>query len=193
MNAVTDEEIVALYWARDEQAITHTAERFGAYCRTIAMNLLGNARDAEECENDTWLAAWNSMPVNRPERLNAYLAKITRNFALAKVVKRSAKKRGGGELELALEELDDCVPSDYCLEKEVEDRALAESINTFVDLLPEEEQLIFISRYWFFASEREIAEKQGCSRSRISAMLKRSRDKLKTYLLQEGLCAILND
>lgn len=190
---MNDREIVDLYWQRSEQAITETDNKYGKYCRIVAYNILENTQDSEECVNDTWLAAWNSMPVNRPERLNAYLAKITRNFALAKVVKRSAKKRGGGELELALEELDDCVPSDYCLEKEVEDRALAESINTFVDLLPEEEQLIFISRYWFFASEREIAEKQGCSRSQISAMLKRSRDKLKTYLLQEGLCAILND
>ena len=190
---MNDREIVDLYWQRSEQAITETDNKYGKYCRIVAYNILENTQDSEECVNDTWLAAWNSMPVNRPERLNAYLAKITRNFALAKVVKRSAKKRGGGELELALEELDDCVPSDYCLEKEVEDRALAESINTFVDLLPEEEQLIFVSRYWFFASEREIAEKQGCSRSRISAMLKRSRDKLKTYLLQEGLCAILND
>ena len=190
---MNDREIVDLYWQRSEQAIAETDNKYGKYCRIVAYNILENTQDSEECVNDTWLAAWNSMPVNRPERLNAYLAKITRNFALAKVVKRSAKKRGGGELELALEELDDCVPSDYCLEKEVEDRALAESINTFVDLLPKEEQLIFISRYWFFASEREIAEKQGCSRSRISAMLKRSRDKLKTYLLQEGLCAILND
>ena len=190
---MNDREIVDLYWQRSEQANAETDNKYGKYCRIVAYNILENTQDSEECVNDTWLAAWNSMPVNRPERLNAYLAKITRNFALAKVVKRSAKKRGGGELELALEELDDCVPSDYCLEKEVEDRALAESINTFVDLLPEEEQLIFISRYWFFASEREIAEKQGCSRSRISAMLKRSRDKLKTYLLQEGLCAILND
>lgn len=190
---MNDREIVDLYWQRSEQAIAETDKKYSKYCRIVAYNILENTQDSEECVNDTWLAAWNSMPVNRPERLNAYLAKITRNFALAKVVKRSAKKRGGGELELALEELDDCVPSDYCLEKEVEDRALAESINTFVDLLPEEEQLIFISRYWFFASEREIAEKQGCSRSRISAMLKRSRDKLKTYLLQEGLCAILND
>ena len=190
---MNDREIVDLYWQRSEQAIAETDNKYGKYCRIVAYNILENTQDSEECVNDTWLAAWNSMPVNRPERLNAYLAKITRNFALAKVVKRSAKKRGGGELELALEELDDCVPSDYCLEKEVENRALAESINTFVDLLPAEEQLIFISRYWFFASEREIAEKQGCSRSRISAMLKRSRDKLKTYLLQEGLCAILND
>ena len=188
-----DCDIIELYWQRDQGAIQETADKYGGYLWNITWNILRCHGDAEECVNDTWLAAWNSMPVNRPERLNAYLAKITRNFALAKVVKRSAKKRGGGELDLALEELDDCVPSDYCLEKEVEDRALAESINTFVDLLPEEEQIIFISRYWFFASEREIAEKQGCSRSRISAMLKRSRDKLKTYLLQEGLCAILND
>lgn len=190
---MNDREIVDLYWQRSEQAITETARKYGKYCRIIAYNILENTQDSEECVNDTWLAAWNSMPDKRPERLNPYLAKITRNSALAKIVKRSARKRGGGELDLALEELDACVPSDYSLEKEVEDRELAGAINSFVDRLPEEEQLVFISRYWFFASEREIAEKQGCSRSRINIMLKRTRDKLKKYLLQEGLCTILND
>lgn len=190
---MNDREIVDLYWQRSEQAIAETDKKYGSYCRIIAYNILENTEDSEECVNDTWLAAWNSMPVNRPERLNAYLAKITRNAALTKIERKSAKKRGGREKDLALEELNDCVPADYCLEKEVEDRVLAESINTFLDLLPEEEQLVFLSRYWFFASEREIAEKQGCSRSRINTMLKRTRNKLKKHLLQEGLCAILND
>ena len=99
---MNDREIVDLYWQRSEQAIAETDNKYGKYCRIVAYNILENTQDSEECVNDTWLAAWNSMPVNRPERLNAYLAKITRNFALAKVVKRSAKKRGGGGLDLAL-------------------------------------------------------------------------------------------
>ena len=190
---MNDREIVELYWQRSERAISETAKKYGQYCRIVAYNILGDSQDSEECVNDTWLAAWNSMPNNRPNRLNPYLAKITRNFALQKIVYRTAKKRGGGEAELALEELDDCVPSGSCIEKELEEKELSEAINRFVDRLPDEEQLAFIGRYWFLASEREIARKQGCSRSKINATLKHTREKLKNYLLQEGLCTILND
>ena len=104
---MTDQEIVALYWARDEQAIAQTAQKFGAYCRKIAMNLLGSQEDAEECENDTWMAAWNSMPQNRPDKLAPYLGRITRNLALDLRERRSAAKRGGGQAEAVLEELSD--------------------------------------------------------------------------------------
>jgi len=190
---MNDREIVDLYWQRSEQAISETAKKYGRYCHTIAYNILENRQDSEECVNDTWLAAWNSMPDKRPERLNPYLAKITRNAALGKIVKQSARKRGGDEITVALEELDACVPSGYSLEKEVEEKELAKAINAFLGTLPEEAQFIFISRYWFLASEREIAKCRGCSRSRINTMLRHTRDGLKTYLLQEGLCTILND
>lgn len=189
---MNDREIVNLYWQRSEQAISETENKYGKYCRIIAYNILENMQDSEECVNDTWLAAWNSMPDKRPERLDPYLGKITRNAALTKIMRRSAKKRGSGELDLALEELDACIPSGYSLEQEVESRELSKAIDVFIGTLPEEEQLVFIGRYWFLATERELAEKRGCSRSRINAMLKRTRDKLKTYLLQEGLCTILN-
>ncbi len=96
-----DAAIVALYWARDEQALSATAAKFGAYCRRIALNLLGNPADAEECLNDTWLAAWNSMPQNRPDRLAPYLGRITRNLALDRRGAASAQKRGGGQADLA--------------------------------------------------------------------------------------------
>ena len=102
---MTDADIVALYWARDEQAIAQTAQKFGAYCRKIAMNLLGSQEDAEECENDTWMAAWNSMPQNRPDKLAPYLGRITRNLALDLRERQNAKKRGGGQTETVLEEL----------------------------------------------------------------------------------------
>lgn len=92
-----DSAIVALYWARDEQALTETAAKFGAYCRKIAFNLLGSDPDAEEVENDTWMAAWNSMPENRPARLAPYLGRITRNLALDRRDKALAQKRGGGQ------------------------------------------------------------------------------------------------
>ena len=124
---------------------------------------------------------------------NPFLARITRNFALTKIVRRTAKKRGCGEAELALEELDECIASGYDLEKEIEDRELSRAIDAFVGQLPEEEQLVFVSRYWFVATEREIAEKLGLSRSGVAAMLKRTRSKLRAYLLMEGLCTIRNE
>ncbi len=190
---MNDREIVNLYWQRSEQAITETEQKYGGYCHIIAYNILENSEDSEECVNDTWMSAWNAMPNKRPERLGPFLARITRNFALTKLVRRRARKRGGGEAILALEELDECLSSGYDLEKEIEDRELSRAIDTFVGNLPEEEQLVFISRYWFVATEREIAEKLGMSRSGVSAMLKRTRGKLKTHLITEGLCTIRNE
>ena len=188
-----DTKIIEHYWARQESAIRETDRKYGNYCRGIARNILQNREDSEECVNDTWMSAWNSMPDKRPERLSPFLARITRNFALTKIVRRTAKKRGGGEAELALEELDACLSSGYDLEKEIEDRELSRAIDAFIGQLPEQEQLVFVSRYWFVATEREIAEKLGLSRSGVSAMLKRTRSKLRTYLLMEGLCTIRNE
>lgn len=190
---MNDIEIVNLYWQRSEQAITETENKYGRYCKIIAYNILENSEDSEECVNDTWMSAWNAMPDKRPERLSPFLARITRNFALTKIVRRAAKKRGGGEAELALEELDECLSSGYDLEKEIEDRELSSAIDNFVGKLPKEEQLVFVSRYWFVATEREIAEKLGMSRSGVAAMLKRTRSKLRTYLLMEGLCINQNE
>lgn len=105
-----DAAIVALYWARDEQALAETAAKFGAYCRKIADNILHSAHDAEECENDTWLAAWNSMPTNRPARLAPYLGRITRNLALDRFDRAAAQKRGSGQTRAPLDELAECAP-----------------------------------------------------------------------------------
>ena len=189
---MNDSEIVELFWRRSERAISETAKKYGQYCRIVAYNVLGDEQDADECVNDTWLAAWNSMHNHRHSRLNPYLGKITRNFALQRIIYRGAKRRGGGEGTLALEELDDCIPSGCCIEDALEEKELSEAINRFVGRLSPEEQTAFIGRYWFLASERELAQKQGCSRSKTNGMLKHTREKLKTYLLQEGLCTILN-
>ena len=190
---MNDREIVNLYWQRSEQAIMETAQKYGRYCHIIAYNILENSEDSEECVNDTWMSAWNAMPDKRPERLSPFLGRITRNFALTRIVRGRAKKRGGGEIALALEELDEYLASGCDLEKEIEDRELSRAIDTFIGQLGEEEQLTFVSRYWFVATEREIAEKLGLSRSGVSAMLKRTRSKLKTYLMMEGLCTSRNE
>ena len=104
-----DEKIVQLYWNRDEQAIPATAQKYGNYCTSIAKNIIGNLEDAEECVNDTYLNAWNSMPPHRPGVLSTFLGKIVRNLSFNRYKYNTADKRGGGELPLVLDELSDLV------------------------------------------------------------------------------------
>lgn len=190
---MNDSEIVELYWQRSERAIEETDRKYGSYCRIVAYNILRNREDCEECLSDTWLSAWNAMPDQRPARLRPWLARITRNFALRRIVRCRAQKRGGGETELALEELDECLPSGCDLEKELEDRELGRALDRFVGQLPGREQTAFVGRYFYLATERELAEKLGLSRSGVNAMLRRLRGRLGDYLRSEGLCTILSD
>ena len=139
-----DRDIVELYWRRSEQAIRETDRKYGSYCRTIAFNILNNREDSEECVSDTWLAAWNAMPDKRPEKLNPFLAKIARNFALTRLKRSTAKKRGGGEAQLALEELDDVLPDGCDLQLELEEKELAAAIGAFVKRLPERERTVIL-------------------------------------------------
>ena len=181
-----DREIVSLYWKRDSNAIKETATKYGAYCRTIAMNILGNNEDMEECINDTYLRAWNSMPTNRPNTLSTYLGKIVRNLSFDKVRYKSADKRGSGELELVLEELGECVSGSNSVEQEIEKNELVRELNCFLDALTKEKCNIFLCRYWYAMPISEIATRFGMSEGNVSVTLKRIRDKMKTYLKERG-------
>lgn len=182
-----DEKIVALYWDRNEQAIEETSAKYGGYCGQIARNILDSGPDAEECVNDTWLQAWNSMPDERPRRLSAFLGAITRRLAISRWRAETRQKRGGGELPLALEELAECIPADSDPEERVEQKELAEAIRHFVSTLKEEERQVFIARYWYLASMEEIACGTGFSVSKVKTLLFRQRGRLRTYLTEEGL------
>lgn len=182
-----DSKIVDLYWARSDSAIAETAKKFGAYCRTIAYNVLQNPEDSDECVNDTYMRAWNSMPDKRPSALALYLGRITRNLALSRVIDKNRLKRGGGEVALALDELDECIASAYSLEREVENRELAAALNRFLAQLPETERALFVSRYWFLAPVRELSKKFGFSESKTASMLHRTRGRLRRFLIEEGL------
>ena len=182
-----DAAIVDLYWQRSEEAIPETERKYGAYCQRIAYNVCADHGDAEECVNDTWLRAWNRMPSERPGLLSAFLGAITRNLALDRWRARHSLKRGGGEVPLALDELSDCVMGQSDPEREVEVKELEAAIDRFVNGLPEKDQLIFLSRYWFLAPVAEIAQKAGCSQSRVKTTLFRLRKKLQTMLQEEGL------
>lgn len=183
-----DSEIVDLYWQRSDRAIRETEQKYGRYCHRIAYNICANNEDAEECVNDTWLRAWNAMPTQRPKLLSGFLGAITRNLALDHYRSKRSRKRGGGEIPLALEELGDCLSSPSDPERALEARELEQAISRFVDGLPETEQLIFLSRYWFLAPVAEIAARLGCTQGKVKTSLFRLRQKLRLYLQEENLC-----
>lgn len=182
-----DEEILELYWARSEEAITATAEKYGGYCLAIARNILGSSADAEECVNDAYLSVWNSIPPGRPESLAGFLGKITRNAALNRRQREKAKKRGSGQAELALSELEDCVPAVVSVEQGVEDGLLTAALERFLFAQTQPKRNIFIRRYWYLSPIRDIAKEYGMSQSKVKSMLFRMRKELKSHLEKEGI------
>lgn len=181
-----DREIVDLYWKRNSNAINETASKYGGYCTSIARNILGNDEDAEECVNDTYLNTWNSIPPNRPSVLSAYLGKITRNLSFDRFRRRRADKRGGGEYELVLDELAECVSGAGSVEQEAERAELVLVINSFLDTLSKEKCSIFLCRYWYATPVSKIAASFGMSEGSVSVTLTRIRGKLKNYLKERG-------
>ena len=181
-----DAQIVDLYWQRSDEAITQTQKKYGRYCYTVATNVLGDALDAEECVNDTYLAAWNSMPNNRPAFLAPYLGKITRNFARTRLTERRALKRGGGHTQAELDELGESLPGGETPEQTTERKALSERINAFLGTLPETERVVFVGRYWYAMPVDVIAARMGFTRAKTAAMLHRIRKKLRAQLTKEG-------
>jgi RNA polymerase sigma-70 factor (ECF subfamily) len=181
-----DSKIVQLYWDRDERAIPTTADKYGGYCTAIAKNILGNREDAEECVNDTYLNAWNSMPPHRPSVLSTYLGKITRNLSYNRYKHITADKRGGGELPAVLDELADCVSSKENLEQELDRQELVRAIDAFLDTLPRDKRSIFLCRYWYTDSISEIADRHGMTAGAVSMTLNRLRGKLHDYLMERG-------
>ena len=182
-----DREIVDLYWQRSEMAISETADKYGNYCHTIAYNILESTEDSEECVNDTWLSAWNSMPDKRPERLSPFLGKITRNLAIDRCRNREAKKRGGCEYNVAYHELENCLSGKTEPSAVIEQQELVRYIEEFLLTLPVKERRVFILRYWHFKTVSEIAWQYGYSVSKTSMMLHRTRKKLRTYLMNRGV------
>lgn len=182
-----DSRIVELYWERSETAIEETARRYGKYCYSIAFNILSSPQDAEESVNDTYIGAWNSIPPHRPAILSTFLGKLTRRISIKKWEERTAEKRGGSEMTLALEELSDCIPDACRVEQEVEQKLLTGTINAFVRALPQVEQKVFVCRYWYMDSIASICKQFGFSQSKVKSMLLRTRKKLQTHLEKEGV------
>lgn len=182
-----DKQIIDLYWRRSETAISETALKYGNYCYSIAYNVLTNAEDAEESVSDTYLAAWNRLPPHRPAVLSVFLGKITRYISISRWRSRSAYKRGGGEMLLALEELSQCVADPMDLETQYARKETIAAFNRFLGTLPETERNVFLRRYWCLDPIGDIAASFGFSVSKTTSMLHRTRQKLRKVLEQEGL------
>ena len=181
-----DEEIVSLYWQRNEAAIAATAEKYGRYCFSIVNRFLQNTADAEECVNDTFHAAWNTIPPHRPESLAPFLGKIARRRALNLWRERSAEKLGGGEAALLLDELEEVIPSGDAIDARLNAEELAEVLNRFLDGLPVDQRRVFLRRYWYLDPVRDISARFGFGQSKVKMMLKRTRDMLAETLQREG-------
>ena len=181
-----DRQIVELYWQKNADAISETANKYGAYCFMIADNILHCAEDSEECVNDTWLHAWNSMPPQKPNVLRMFLVRITRNLSFNRFNARNAEKRGGGEMILVLDELTECLASVTDTEAAYEATELEQCIRRFVRTLPERDGNVFVRRYFFTESTSAIAERYGLTINNIRVILSRTRKKLKLELMKEG-------
>ena len=184
---MTDIEILDLYQQRDESAIDETAKQYGAYCTKIAMNILHNSQDAEECVNDAYLNAWSCIPPKRPLPLSTFLGRITRNIAINRHKARKAKKRTADDTALLLSELEGCIPSAVSVEDEFDAAALEGAIEVFLSTLPENDRRYFIRRYWYADTCRDIAKRFGVGEGRVRTNLHRTRSKLKIQLEKEGI------
>ena len=182
-----DAQIVELYWNRDEAAIAATSERYGNYCYTIAYHILQCHEDAQECVSDTYWKAWLSIPPRRPIRLATYLGKITRNLSLDRLKRMNAQKRGKGQVELALGELEGCIPAATDLDQIADEIVLANAINQFLRAQARTARNIFVGRYWHLYSITELARAYGMRESKVASLLFRMRNKLKRFLEKEGI------
>ena len=182
-----DQKIIDLYFARSEDAIAETATRYGNYLSIIARSILCSREDTEECVNDTYLSAWDSIPPARPHSLKAYLAKITRHLALHRWEKANAEKRGGGEIPLVLSELSECLPDRSSAEDGIARSIFTDTLNSFLGSLSKEQRIVFLRRYWYNASIAEIASDMDMTEGKVKTILHRQRMKLRLVLEKEGI------
>ena len=177
-----DDRIIELYFGRDEQAIRHTADKYGAYCSTVAMNILHSEPDAEECVNDTYLKTWNSIPPTRPHSLKLFLARIVRNLSINRHRALHSDKRNR-DLEVSLSELESCLPVP---DGESGGSELSELLNEFLGTQTPTDRKIFVQRYWYNLSAAEIPEEHDISENAVWVKLHRTRERLREFLTERG-------
>ncbi|MBR0135841.1 MAG: sigma-70 family RNA polymerase sigma factor [Clostridia bacterium] len=183
---MNDAQIIELFFSRNEKALSECKRQYGSYCRALARRILGPGGDAEEAENRAYLAAWESIPPQKPESVMAYLGKLTRRKAIDLLRADTRKKRGGSEYSGTVEELDECLYASPSAESEAERALLRDALNAFLRSLPEKSRLIFMRRYWWLSPVSEIARDLSMSESAVKMQLLRTRQKLKEHLEKEG-------
>lgn len=183
-----DQSIVQLFFERSERALAELDAKYGKLCHTLSRNILNSRQDAEECVNDAYLGVWNTVPPARPDPLRAYLCKIVRNVSLKLYHRKRAEKRNSA-YDVAMQELEDCLPAPNTVESELEAKELALAIEGFLDTLSEENRVIFLRRYWFSDPYADIAKRTGISEKSVSMRLVRIRKQMRQYLVEREVFA----
>ena len=180
-----DSKIIKLFYARSEKAIEELAVKYGTVCNKIANNILGNREDAEECVSDAYLAAWNTIPPEKPSPLISYICRLVRNISIKRYHANTAAKRNSF-YDTSLDELEDCIPSPFSVESEMTSDELGTLLDHFLSGLDRQDRIMFVRRYWYSDSVSDIAENYGIGENNVSVRLYRIREKLKKYLQKEG-------
>lgn len=181
-----DLQIIDLYWQRSEAAISETDQKYGRFCYGLAMNVLANREDAQECVSDTYLATWNALPPNRPTYLMAFLGKLTRRIAIGRWRRDTRQKRGGSQIPLCLDELAECASSTPELDEIAVSKEACAALKRFLEALPKEERTVFVRRYFFLDPVADIGKKMGFTEAKVTSMLHRTRKKLRGQFQKEG-------
>ena len=182
-----DTAIIDLYFAREERAISETGRKYGAYCRTIAFNILHSHEDTEECVSDTWLRTWNAIPPTRPNCLRAFLGRITRNLSFTRWEAQTAQKRGGSRTDLLLSELSDCLPGGELPERRFDAQLVTQTIEAFLRAQTRENRQLFVRRYYYGDSVRRLSGLFCMTENTVKSRLFRLRGGLRDALLKEGI------
>lgn len=183
---MNDKEIIDLYLRREERAVAETQTKYGAYCSSIANNILSVPEDAEECVNDTWISVWNRIPPTIPLPLKAFLGKLVRDISLNRYIHNHAKKRYSG-MEVLLDELEECIPSDFDVEQSIEQQELSDLLNRWLRELPCDEMALFVRRYYYGDSVKGLAKIQGCTENQMAQKMMKLRNRLKSFLISKGV------
>ena len=184
---LSDEQIIDLYFAREERAIAETDKKYCQYLHTVAYNILANEQDVEECLQDTYLRTWNAIPPERPSIFHAFLAKITRNLSLNRLKTARRQKRVPSEASVSLEELGECVSSEQSLAHELQSAVIARAINRYLDSVSDRRMYVFVSRYFYSLTIPQIAKRLSCSTSVVNRELAEIRRELRLTLEKEGI------
>lgn len=183
---IKDSEIIKLFFERNEDAIQYSDNKYGGYCAKIAYNILYDFEDAKECVNETWLQSWNSIPPQKPDKLGIYFGRICRNLSINLFQKYSAEKRGGLNTDIALDELNEVIGKTSDVQEYLDESSLKDSINSFLRTIDEKNRKIFVRRYYYLSTVKEISDEYGLSQSNVKMSLSRTREKLREWLIQDG-------